>query len=59
MLLAEIIPLFVFYGTVVYIVNLSKINAEDITLDDNDHVITVRIPHAEQGGITIHHGGIE
>ena len=45
--------LITYHGTVVYTVDLSGLRASDITLDDENKVITIRIPHAVQEIINI------
>ena len=45
-------------GSVVYTVDLSKLKASDITLDQENNIITIYIPHAQQEEINIPEDGI-
>ena len=40
-------------GTVIYTVDLSKLTKSDISIDEKEKIITLKIPHAEQGAINI------
>ena len=51
--------LITYHGTAIYTVDLSKLRTDDITLDEENHVITLKIPHAERGEITVPRGEIE
>ncbi len=42
-----------YHGTAVYTVDLSKLNKDSITLDEEKQVVTLRIPHAQQEKINI------
>lgn len=42
-----------YYGTVVYTVDLSSISRSDISFDEEQKIVTLKIPHAEQGEINI------
>lgn len=42
-----------YYGQVDYTVDLTKISKNDLSYDDADHIITIRIPHAVQEEINI------
>lgn len=45
--------LITYHGSVVYTVDLSKLRTEDISLDEESHVITLKIPHSERGEVTV------
>ena len=42
-----------YHGTAVYTVDLSKLSRDNITLDEEKQVVTLRIPHAQQEKINI------
>lgn len=42
-----------YYGTVVYTVDLSGLRKSDIRYDEEQKIVTLKIPHAEQGEINI------
>lgn len=42
-----------YHGTATYMVDLSKLRAEDITVDEDNNVITLKIPHAVRGEIVV------
>jgi hypothetical protein len=48
-----------YHGTVTYMVDLSSLSEKDITVNEEDHKVTIRIPHAEEGEINIPSDRIE
>ena len=42
-----------YYGTVVYTVDLSSLSKSDISYDEETKIVTLKIPHAQQGEINI------
>ena len=45
--------LITYHGSVVYTVDLSKLRTDDISLDEESHVITLKIPHSQRGEVTV------
>ncbi len=48
-----------YHGTVTYTVDLSSLSKEDISVDEDSHTVTIRIPHAQEGEINIPSDRIE
>ena len=47
-----------FSGSVIYTVDLSKLTKSDIEFNEEEKIITIKIPHAEQGEITVNRNDI-
>lgn len=51
--------LITYHGTATYVVDLSKLTKDSITVDEDSHTVTLTIPHAERDEINVPSDSIE